>query len=254
MEQIALTIIEKYGIYGMIILGLAWLIFDRLQTKKQIKSTSQNINNKKENESIQKYISNIESINLSLQKIELRVSELENKFSNKNEFLNLIEQLNLSPKINNYLNDLLVNGNMNHTFFCSLHNHIDNVQGIPYYKFTCLCEKFHPLINQDDIELTTFWKDVNIFTHGQLPLLLYQESIIYFNQNNINNLDTIDDSMYRLVKRYNIKEIIFCALMDSNNNLFGFFGGYSFLTNESSIDLNQVNLIKEKITNIFINQ
>ena len=271
METLALSIGEKYGIFGFIAVAVgfvAWYIIkDRIDSKKIISSTSSTADTlgskiDKITESIKNIqtditnrqtsiINKIDNVNTKIDNLDGRVSSLEHgqhDIPEGDEYLSLIKQLQISVPINKAVNDLRLLLNADHTFFCSMHNHNEDIQGIPYLKFTCLCDKYNPLDHLMDIDLTRDWKDINIFSHGNLFPILYQNNVAEFYSNsedhkkNIEVLDEIDDLLYRLVRHIGIKRIIFKGLLTEKNELFGFIGAYSFSEGEpfNIIELNNI--------------
>lgn len=251
MEGVLIEIITQFGLPGLLLAGVIYIIIDSIKTKKK-----NLVSSKKLDESIGQLEGHvdkkIDDVNIRIDLVNDKVDtqyELLNKridagpeaFMNKMmeqknkddkvHFDKIIEQFSQAPKLHRILKLYRERIGCDHIFMGTFHNGSTSISGIPYCKFDIIAEKFKPGHNNMDLrEYTTLYKNSDIIVHDNLPMVISQEDYVYFKiqEDGSSELEEIDDILYRRCIKNNIKQIAINLLRDIQMNPVGFVGCVSF--------------------------
>lgn len=251
MENVFVEIISQWGVLGLILAGIIYLIIDGLKNKKNDLVSSKKLNDSIDNleTHVDKKIDDVnDRIDLVNQKVDAQYEILnkridagpdafmkrieEKKYDDdKKHFDKVIEQFSQAPRLHRALKLYRERIGCDHIFLGTFHNGSTSISGIPYCKFDIIAEKFKPGHNNVDLrEYTTIYKDSDIIVHDNLPVVISQEDYVYFkiDQNGNSKLEEIDDILYRRCIKYGIKQIAINLIRDNNMNPIGFVGCVDF--------------------------
>ena len=239
MTSIISQIIADYGILGIILCAVGYLVWDSLKTRKEEKKDK-----KEYKEEQSKQWSYMESLSNSVDKVSDRLEEHIKSSSNSN--INMPQlvvdaiaahdkiksdehdrQLSLraaiAPKLHEVIRHYKKLIHADHICLGSFHNGNNSMSGIPYFKFDIVAENMSSIIEQD-VEFAPIYKDVDITRHDKLPALLFQNDILYYqlDENNNSELEDIDDIIYRRFVGRRIKQFSIHILKDSSHTPIGF--------------------------------
>jgi len=249
MEGVLVEIISQFGVLGLVLAGIVYLIVDGIKTKKK-----NLVSSKKLDESITGLESHvdkkIDDVNIRIDLVNTKVDtqyELLNKridsgpdkflekFEEKEKtdkeehFNKLMDQFSQGPKLHGVLKLYRERIGCDHIFLGTFHNGSTSVSGIPYCKFDIIAEKFKPG-NKDYREYTTIYKDSDVIVHDNLPLVISQEDYIYYKleEDGKSELSEVDDTLYRRCLKYGIKQFAANLIRDDKMNPIGFVGCVDF--------------------------
>lgn len=251
MEGIVVELISQFGLVGLILVGVVYLIWDGIKIKKSRLVTSKKLDesidnlNKKVDVKFNDVNHRIDLVNIKVdtqydllnKRIDLEPDKFIKKVEEKKEqddkehFNKVIEQFTQAPKLHNILKLYRDRIGCDHIFFGTFHNGSMSISGIPYCKFDIIAEKFKPNHNNTDLrEYTLIYKNSDILVHDNLPVIISQEDYVYYKINEDNNspLEEIDDILYRRCIKFGVKQIALNLLRDSNMNPVGFVGCVDF--------------------------
>lgn len=258
MEGVLVELISQFGILGLLLAGVIYIIVDSIRTKKKNLVSSQKLDDsigKLEghvdkkiddvNDRIDDVNNRIELVNdkvdtqydLLNKRIEAGPEAFLNKIEEKREkddkehFYKIIEQFSQAPRLHRILKLYRERIGCDHIFLGTFHNGSTSISGIPYCKFDIIAEKFKPGHNNNDLrEYTTIYKNSDIIVHDNLPMVISQEDYVYFKirEDGTSELEEVDDILYRRCMKNNIKQIAINLLRDSNMNPIGFVGCVDF--------------------------
>ena len=251
MEGVLVEIISQFGVTGLVLAGIIYIIVAIVRLKK-----SNLVSSKKLDESIDGVKIHVDTkiddvnqrIDLVNNKVDTqydllnkRIDQGPDRFFNKivekneedskNHFNKLLEQFNQAPRLHKILKLYRERIGCDHIFFGTFHNGSISISGIPYCKFDIVAEKFKPgYNNMDNIELTTVYKDSDIIVHDSLPLIISQEDYIYYkiDENGHSELEDVDDILYRRMIKRGVKQIAGNLIRDDQMNPIGFVGCIDF--------------------------
>lgn len=275
MGNVVVELISQFGILGLLLAGVIYLIVDGLKTKKKNLVSSNKLD-----ESIDKlkgHMDNkIDDVKESLnQRIDLVNDKVDTQYDLLNKridagpdmFINkiserkkedddihrikLIEQFSQAPKLHRILKLYRERINCDHIFLGTFHNGATSINSIPYCKFDIIAEKFKPGHNNDLREYTTIYKNSDILVHDNLPMILSQEEYVYFKiqQDGSSELEEIDDILYRRCVKNGVKQIAINLLHDDNMNPIGFVGCVDFDYNK--LNFQELNNCAKELEEIY---
>lgn len=280
MDQVITQLLEQWGFAGAILLGLGYLIYIRIKDVRShskntkhidasIDTLSQKVDDKFKvtNERIdvlntkvednhkrfEKRFEQIEdSINEQPDIVMGQIREKEQRAANEHHEM-FIKQFSSASKLNKILNAYIKSINCDHIFVGYFHNGGTSLSGIPFCKYDIITEKFKPGIRENDIELCRIYKDVNIYSHGDLPIFLTQNKYVYFkiNDDMTSDLQDIDDILYRRMVGRKVKQILVHLLYDETGSPFGFVGGIEYEGDE--MDVEEIKECAKELENIHEN-
>lgn len=251
MEGVLVEIISQFGVIGLILAGIIYLIVDGIKTKR-----SNLVSSKKLDESIDGLNHNVDKkfndvndrIDLVNTKVDTQYELLNKRIdgtpdvilgklndrqtnTEKEHFNKVMDQFTQAPKLHRILKLYRDRIGCDHIFLGTFHNGSTSISGIPYCKFDIIAEKFKPDYNNlDTREYTSIYKDSDIIIHDNLPIIISQEEYVYFkiDPNQESELEKIDDILYRRCIKYGIKQFALNILRDSDMNPIGFVGCVDF--------------------------
>ena len=251
MEGVVIELLSQFGILGLLLAGVIWIIVDSVKTKKK-----NLVSSKKLDESINKLEVHVDKkiddvndrIDLVNTKVDTQYEILNKRIDmgpdvfmgkmeekqerdDKEHFNKIIEQFSQAPRLHRILKLYRDRIGCDHIFMGTFHNGSTSINGIPYCKFDIIAEKFKPGNNNLDFrEYTTIYKNSDILVHDNLPLVISQEDYIYYkiNEDGSSELEEVDDILYRRCVKYKIKQFAANLLRDENMNPVGFIGCVDF--------------------------
>ena len=251
MESVLVEIISQFGILGLILAGMIYIIIDIIKTKRKNLVSSSKLDesmDKLENH-VDKKIDDVNTrIGLVNNKVDTQYELLNKRIAagpdvfinkinenkkeeNKEHFNKIIAQFSQAPKLHKILKLYRERIGCDHIFLGTFHNGSSSISGIPYCKFDIIAEKFKPGHNNMDLrEYTTIYKNSDIIVHDNLPLVISQEDYIYYkiNEDGSSELEDIDDILYRRCLKFGVKQFAANLLRDENHNPLGFVGCVDF--------------------------
>ena len=278
MEGVLVEIISQFGVLGLILAGIVYLIVEGIKSKKNQSSCSSKIN-----ESIGELKNHvdgrIDGINDRIDDINGRIDNVNNKVDQHYDLLNkridnepdtimslieekksndekkhfnkVIEQFNQAPRLHQVLKLYRERIGCDHIFFGTFHNGSTSICGIPYCKFDIIAEKFKPGYNNpDNREFAPIYKDSDILLHDRLPLIISQEDYVYYKiDDNKSELEEVDDILFRRCVSRNIKQIAINLVRDINMNPVGFVGCVDF--NFDEFNFKELNNCAKELEEIY---
>lgn len=260
MDAIISQIVSQWGVFGLLLIGIGYIIWDnwRINKSKQndnnmIMSTMNNIGGKINilqekinivDDKVVELKSQVDNrIDLIEQKVDqLPISNLQhidivNAEKHKNHLKQMDDLMKLGPKLHRIIQVANNNIGSDHIFVGSFHNGNSSLSGIPYYKFDIIAERFAPTKISRDCEFAHMYKDSDILRYDTLPSLLVQQGLIHFvvpSEGDI-ELSNYDDIIWRRMRGRGIKQIAIRLTRDSNGSPSGFVGVVKY-------DMNKLNL------------
>ena len=179
MGAVLVEIISQFGVLGLILAGIIYLIVNALKNKKK-----NLVSSKKLDESIDKLEGHVDKkiddvntrIDLVNDKVDTQYELLNKRIDagpkafmdkmderkkedDKEHFNKIIEQFTQAPKLHRILKLYRERIGCDHIFFGTFHNGSTSISGIPYCKFDIVAEKFKPGHNNMDLrEYTSIYK------------------------------------------------------------------------------------------------
>lgn len=280
METVIGEIISDYGSFGILILFAIYIIYEKLKQGDKAKSSeqfSQNMQGCADHilqqitsvrddmrvsiSSIDEHLKSLkENFNIKHELLSKRLINLEDKINNQSDdFIQgikefnvqamtehnerLLHQIELGPKIHRILGRYLDIIECDHIVLGAFHNGVSSLNGIPFAKFDIIAEKFHPSKNTYDVEFAPMYKNIDIFLHNKLPVILIQDEYIHFDiyeDDDQCELDEIDDVLYRRLLGRGINQISLHILKDDKMIPIGFL---------ACIKYNRNNMVERELKN-----
>lgn len=229
MGSVIQTIIEQYGILGVLIALLGLVVYliwgDR---KNNWGSKIDRMCDKVD--SVESKIVTVEN------KLSTRMDSFEDKLANlhsegrandrieaKHQTLSIMKN-HWGGKISKTLRYFCDRINADHVFMGSFHNGTTDLRGLHYCKFDILIDEFKdPLhLHENDTDFQPLYKDVNIMAYGELPYKMTHLGATVFNVDE--TLLELSDTLYRRCKSRDIKSIAFVCVRDCEDCPVGFIG------------------------------
>lgn len=270
MDAIGLELYREWGLFGLVIIVCAFIIYDKFFKSKPNKdntlneliidsfdSMKENINDKidgidKRIDKMDNRIDKMESqVNEKFTDLEIKVRDLPTQnvrlFSQRNQEIEefnsklhskaIEDIMKLGPKIYDLLNDFCVKINCTHLFIGSFHNGSTDLLGFPYIKMNIIREAYHPNeMVKEDHPFAPVYKDCDLSLLGKLPSLLVQKKMLYFNVENLESTIFKYDSLIgRRMIGMGIKQIALYGLFE-DEKISGFIGCVRYDDTPMAID------------------
>ena len=236
------ALVTELGSFGLL-LGLAgWIIYDYIKNKGN-RSDSRNIDDniieiKKSVNTLNVKVASLEDSIIEIKTNSLNGHQSQTKDSHSKQFL---DRLKLGPQIHRSLNNFCNRINADHVFVGSFHNGNESINGIPYYKFDIIAERFCKNKVEDDIEFASMYKDIDLLRHDLLPSEVVQQGLVHYTiyDDKENELEEVDDIIYRRMVGRGIRQLAISLLHDPTTGMpSGFIGCVKY--NYDNIDLNEL--------------
>lgn len=255
MENIVATIIQQYGICGVVLIALVILGYMIWGDRKNDWGTK-----------IDHVLNKIDSVDAKIEKVE---NQLSNRIDNVEHKIKSIHSENISNdrqeareqslmimstgyggKLSKSLKHYCKSINCDHVFLGAFHNGTVDLRGIHFCKFDILIDEFKdPLhLHENDVDFQTLYKDENILAYGDLPYNLTHVDAAIISLSDETLLD-LSDTLYRRCKSRDIKSIGLSCVRDNQGNPVGFVGCVNY-TDEKMDEVQLRNCAKE-IENIY---
>ena len=263
MDSIISQVIAEWGVYGLILLGFGYIIWDNWKTNKAKKNdnnqiiTAVNTMGGKIDNLHDKIKLVDEKVDAVKEQLDTRIDMVEEKIDQvpntqmqhindrdiqkqKNHLKQLNDLMKLGPKLHRIIQTANNNIGSDHIFVGSFHNGNSSLSGIPYYKFDIIAERFSPVKVQRDCEFAHMYKDSDILRYDTLPVLLVQQGQIHFTvpETGDNKLEEYDDIIWRRMKGRGIRQIALRLTRDSKGTPSGFVGVVKY--NYDKLDLDHL--------------
>lgn len=265
MENFASTIIQTYGIFGVIILligGGIYFIWKDHRNNWGAKIDSLKGELKGDMKTIQGSMDNVDrKVDLINEKLTHRMDKIEHKIDvDSNSYQEHIkvtkEQTTgmmlkgMGGEMSSALKKACHEADCDHIFLGSFHNGTADLRGIHYCKFDIMIDEFRdPLhLRKTDIEFRPLYKDENILAYGDLPYAVVHAGKYKFNIENKELLE-LSDTLYRRCIGREVKQLALCVLYDKEGLPMGFIGAVSYIKRE--IDVKTLELCAREIENIY---
>ena len=272
MGGVVVELISQFGILGLLLAGVIYLIVDGLKTKKKNLVSSNKLD-----ESIDKLKGHVDK---KIDDVNERIDLVNEKVDTQYELLNkridagpdlfmdkiaerkkeeddehkvkLIEQFAQAPKLHRILKLYRERIGCDHIFLGTFHNGATSINSIPYCKFDVIAEKFKPGHNNTDLrEYTSIYKNSDILVHDNLPMIISQEEYVYFkiNEDGSSDLEEVDDILYRRCLKNGVKQIALNLLRDESMGPIGFVGCVDF--DYDSLNFKELNNCAKELEEIY---
>ena len=223
MGTIGLELYREWGLFGLVIIVCAFIVYDKFFKSKPKEEPNNQLNNviiDSFNNIKENINDKMDGIDKRIDKMDGRIDKMENRFEDKfneleirvkdvpNQNAKLISQRNqeiedfnnnlhtkaiedimrLGPKIYDLLNEFCVKINCTHLFIGSFHNGSKDLMGFPYIKMNIIREAYHPNeMVKDDHPFAPVYKDCDLSLLGKLPSLLVQKKMLHFKVSDLNS-------------------------------------------------------------------
>lgn len=235
MQEIFGQIVAQWGLVGVLGIAAGWIIYDSFKKNKEMEKYYREKMDEK-NELISQMRGDYtpdNGLTSRLDTILSRMDELEAKFDSthpnfvEEEINKLTAIANIAPIIHSVLNSSIADIKADHMLVGLLHNGTHTITGTPFMKFDVVAEKFFPVRNPQDDELSGLYKDHDLMQHNRLPAVVLQGEARVFDipAGELKDIDPYLNS--KLVKR-GVKYIAFDIFRDANGLPNGFVCVYSF--------------------------
>lgn len=235
MQEIFGQIVAQWGLVGVLGIAAGWIIYDSFKKNKEMEKYYREKMDEK-NELISQMRGDYTPDNNLINRMDTilsRMDELEAKFDSthpnfvEEEISKLTAIANIAPIIHSVLNSSIADIKADHMLVGLLHNGTHTITGTPFMKFDIVAEKFFPVRNPQDDELSGVYKDHDLMQHNRLPAVVLQGEARVFDidAGELKDIDPYLNS--KLVKR-GVKYIAFDIFRDVNGLPNGFVCVYSF--------------------------
>lgn len=258
MENLFGTIIDKFGIFGVLGVILCALVYLIYNDRKNNWGAKIDILGGK-----------IDCLNTKIDMVETKVTDrvesCENKIAGLHKVNKEKDQIDAKKQTHNAmtkcyggrLSRILKNAcqyiNCNHVFLGEFHNGTTDLRGIHYCKFDIVIDEFeNPLhLCENDVDFQPLYKDENIIAYGDLPYKLSHIDSAVLSVDD--ELLELSDTLYRRCKSRDIKYIGFAGVRDKDGFLIGFVGCVSFDA-DKIMNKDRLKDCATEIENIYNNQ
>lgn len=259
MENIINTIIQQYGLYGLLIIMLAMVSYMIWGDRKNNWGSKM--------DTISDRIESMGSrLELTESKLTNRIEKIEEKIINshrlakENEtFLTKVQTTDvilkgIGGKLSKILREYCKNINCDHIFMGMFHNGTTDLRGLHYCKFDVLLDEYRdPLkLHPNDTDFQPYYKDENVMAYGDLPYTMthLDAAILKIDDPN-NTLFELSDTLYRRCKSRDVKQIGFACVRDKDGYMSGFIGCISY--NEDPVHIDFLKACAKEVENIYNN-
>lgn len=264
MDVELLNYILKLGPWGVLIIYAGYIVYKDFVKMKSKKEKDENAKKQYEESKTQRETI-VEKLDIMRDRFDNKIENLSDKFDNKINCLEMkvddkidimqkqidaqpeniikivelkrlqdqekhnkqvINQINLGPKLHKLLGNYLDRIKCDHMFLGSLHNGTSSLSGIPYCKFDIIAERFNPIKVRHDVEFAFLYKDSDIIRHDKLPIILNQNNSVFYklNPDDSSELKADDDILYRRLLSRGIKQLSLHMIRNKNGVPVGFVG------------------------------
>ena len=261
MDSIISQVIAEWGMYGLILLGFGYIIWDNWKTNKtkkndnnQIITAVNSMGGKIDNlhdkiklvdEKVDEFKSQVDTkISMVEEKIDQvpsnQIQQLDDRDVNKQKahLKQLDDLMKLGPKLHRIIQTANNNIGSDHIFVGSFHNGNSSLSGIPYYKFDIIAERFSPVKVSRDCEFAHMYKDADILRYDMLPSLLVQQGLVHFEvpEEGVLDMQDYDDIIWRRMRGRGIRQIALRLTRDSKGSPSGFVGVVKYDHNKLNLE------------------
>lgn len=267
METFANTIIQTYGIFGLLFLlmiGVCYLIWGDRKNKwgakiDTLQGSVKNLDNKIDLTD-EKMANRINNLDGKIDSLDVRVDGLESKIDFNGSYQEHIKEVQeqatglmlkgLGGKLSQVLKKHCSSSDCDHIFLGSFHNGTSDLRGTHYCRFDILIDEFRdPLhLRKNDVEFHPLYQDENVLAYGNMPHAVVHAGKYCFDLENQVLFDSCD-ILYRRCKSRDIKQLAFCILYDKDSSPMGFVGAVSYIKRE--INMKDLELCAREIENIY---
>lgn len=272
MDTIGLELYREWGLFGLVIIVCAFIVYDKFFKSKPKEEPNNQLNNiivDSFNNIKENINDKMDGIDKRIDRMDERMDKMENRFEDKfneleirvkdvpNQNAKLISQRNqeledfnnnlhtkaiedimrLGPKIYDLLNEFCVKINCTHLFIGSFHNGSTDLMGFPYIKMNIIREAYHPYeIVKDDHPFAPVYKDCDLSLLGKLPSLLVQKKMLHFKVDDLKSeIFNYDSLIGRRMIGMGIKQIALYGLFE-DDKISGFIGCVRYDDAEMHVD------------------
>ena len=259
VENIINTILQQYGIYGLLIITLAMIIYMIWGDRKNnwgvkidtIADRVESVGSRLElTES--KLANRIENIEQKLVSSHMIAKENEN-YLTKVQTTNVISK-GYGGKLSKVLREYCSKINCDHICMGVFHNGTTDLRGIHYCKFDVLIDEYkNPLkLHPNDTDFQPYYKDENVMAYGDLPYNMTHVDAAVLNVDDPDHtLFELSDTLYRRCKSRDVKQIGFACVRDKEGYIAGFVGCVSYT--DSPVNTELFKMCAKEIENIYNN-
>jgi len=266
MDNILIDLIARWGTAGLFVIAGGYIIWDSWKKSKKIeewfrdKVTAQE-SRSEVNNSLTKISDKLDGLknehDTFCDEIRGRVATIEASISKHHpdhhhvELQRMTAVTHIAPSIHSLIAEGLKNCECDHIAVALLHNGNVSLSGIPYVKFGVIAEKYKPIHNPQDIDLTMRYKDEDITSHNRLPSCIVQNPQVEFEITPDSPLIDIDPIIYNRCAAIGIKRIGFEAIRDIQGLTTGFTIIYKF--DDSPLDMVSLHNTTSAIEDLYRN-
>lgn len=243
METIITSIIEHWGVVGILGCAAGYIIYDNYQKNKEVEKELRDIRSNQTAESGLSHITDIidrlttirdnqEEMKTSINGLEDRMDTIEANMCRDYTLDEETDRLNIATQMSNLIHSLIRHSmdsiNADHIAVGVLHNGTSSIHGVPFMKYDIISEHFDILENPHDYDLYSRYKGTDIMIHNLLPQALIQQQCLCFDEVSMDKLRTMDNILYNKIVNRGIKCLYIHIILGENNSPIGFMVAYSF--------------------------
>lgn len=276
MDTIIEEIVKNFGMYGVLLVGIGWLIYEsKKNSKTQQKDSNELKKDIKDHVSFQisevrqeislvdKKIDNVDlCLNNRIDTLTERVDNtpaetvfMSRKYMDDDDKIHLkqIEDVMLlGESMHRVMKKYTVLTKADHMFIGSFHNGTTNLSGIPFCKFDIISECYGDNKIAHDHEFAPVYKDSDILRYGSLFSVLFQNEQMLFHvdpDNDNNELAKYEDIIWRRMYGLGIKQLAVNILRDPDNIPSGFLGIVKY--DDEEMDMNMLKVCARELEHIY---
>lgn len=251
------TILEQYGIYGVLIVMLfifGYLIYNDRKNNwgNKIDKLGMKIDNTNDKIEIleTKVDTRISAIETKVDNMPAITQKYENSVAKKNT-LEIITK-GWGGKLSKVLKYHCKNIGCDHIFLSTFHNGTVDIRGMHYCKFDILIDEFADALHwhPNDVDFQPLYKDENILAYGDLPVTMQHIDAVILNvEDEKNTLLELSDIVYRRCKSRGITSIGLAGIHDKEGIMIGFVGCVAY--DNKQMDLENLKACVHEVENIY---
>lgn len=262
MTDFSEVLISQWGIAGLFVAAAGYIIWDSYrQNTRNKRILEEKIIDISEKEAVDNQLSTLaEKVDaladsqLKFQKdVSQKIATIEDKMNGmtKDEELERLKSVTkIAPSIHTIIQNAIPTTKADHILVGLLHNGTKSITGIPFIRTTIIAEKYFPIKNPTDTELSGLYKNEDIMLHNKLPEAIIQNPYIDISitEDGHSEMENLDIITFRRMLQKNIKRIIFKAIRDSHNMVMGFLCAYSF---DYDLDIDAIESTAETLEQMY---
>ena len=267
MGNLANTIVQTYGLLGILILllaGVCYLIWGDRKNNWGSQITTlegKHGNTERRMDLVEGRLDNMQDdMQKDLNDMRNDLHRIEQKIDAGNDYdekINYVKEQStgimikgIGGKLSAILKNACQNADCDHIFLGSFHNGVTDLRGIHYCKFDVVIDEYRdPLhLRKTDVDFSTLYKDENVLAYGDLPPTMARVGGHLFDLENQELFD-LNDTLYRRCKSRDIKQLAFYIIKDKAGLPMGFVGAVSYIKRE--IKLSALAGCAHEIENIY---